>query len=236
MKFYTRSVLVVSVFVLFSVHCYRQFMLVKKNSHVASIEYVLQEFVSNQDRQAALLHYFDYFNNQTGADEFVVPNIVHYVRFKKKSWTFVEYICLRSAYVQQKPDYIVIHTDVDASDFRGKYWRWMQEESDLKSRLIILPTEIPTEIFGQRIRDIYRIHHGSDICRIRALIKYGGIYLDNDVYVVNNLDKYRKFEMTVGWINHPNETLGSMVLIANKNARFLSLYYDNYKKYEEDKW
>ena len=26
------------------------------------------------------------------------------------------------------------------------------------------------------------------------MMKYGGIYLDNDVYVIKNLDKYRKFE------------------------------------------
>ena len=40
-------------------------------------------------------------------------------------------------------------------------------------------------------------------------MKYGGIYLDNDVYVVQNLDKYRKFEMVIGWDN--GKSLGNQV-------------------------
>ena len=30
-------------------------------------------------------------------------------------------------------------------------------------------------------------------------MNYGGIYLDNDVYVVDSLDEYRKYEMVVSW-------------------------------------
>ena len=194
-KFYSRRcVLIVLAIILLSVTCYWQGAFVlKKNGDTDSADFVLRELILNQDRQAALLHYFDGFNNQTGAGDIVVPNIIHYVRFKKKSWSFAEYICLRSAYVQQKPDYIVIHTDVDVGQYRGKYWRWIQQESDLKSRLIILATEMPTEIFGQPIQEMYQVHHGSDIIRIRALMKYGGIYLDNDVYVVNRwLDQSSK--------------------------------------------
>jgi mannosyltransferase OCH1-like enzyme len=32
----------------------------------------------------------------------------------------------------------------------------------------------------------------ADVLRLLILKKYGGIYLDNDIFVVNNLDKYRK--------------------------------------------
>ena len=31
------------------------------------------------------------------------------------------------------------------------------------------------------------------------LRKYGGMYLDNDIYVINSLDKYRRFEFVLGW-------------------------------------
>jgi len=41
------------------------------------------------------------------------------------------------------------------------------------------------------------------------MMKYGGIYLDNDVYVVQNLDKYRKFELVMGW--DEGQFLGSQV-------------------------
>lgn len=176
---------------------------------------------------------FDGFDNQTGANKFIVPNIVHYIRLNKKSWTFVEYICLRSVYVNQRPDFIFIHTNI-LNGFKGKYWKWIQEEVDLKSRLIAVPVQLPSEVFGQKFNPNWRIHHGSDVIRIQALMKYGGIFLDNDVYVVHNLDKYRKFEMTLGWPK--NESLGNMVLFANKKARFLRLWRDNYRDYHADKW
>ena len=175
---------------------------------------------------------FNGFNNETGADHFIVPNIVHYVRFYKKSWTFVEYICMRSAYINQRPDYIFIHTDVD--EFKGKYWKWVLREPDFRSRIVRIPTPVPDNIFGQKFLPEWQLYHGSDVTRILVLLKYGGIYLDNDVYVVNNLNKYRKFEMTLGWFE--NGALGTMVLIANKNARFLKLWLDDYRDYKKEEW
>ena len=41
------------------------------------------------------------------------------------------------------------------------------------------------------------------------MMKYGGIYLDKDVYVVQNLDKYREFELVMGW--DEGQFLGSQV-------------------------
>lgn len=194
-----------------------------------------QRILKDLDRNFDAEGYFDFegFNNSVGADRLIVPNIIHYIRFNKKSFTFVEYICLRSAYIHQRPDYIFIHTDV-VGGFRGKYWSWIQQEEDLQSRVIVLAIETPSDIFGQPFNDLWRFHHGSDVARIRSLMKYGGIYLDNDVYVVGNLDKYRKYEMTLGWPR--NQSLGNMVIVANRNARFLSLWLDNYRDYKKDLW
>lgn len=64
--------------------------------------------------------------------------------------------------------------------------------------------------------------------RILVLMNFGGIYLDNDVYLVNSLDKYRIYEMTVSW-DGDNEAIGNQVLIANRNARFLRAYFDSYR-------
>jgi hypothetical protein len=65
-------------------------------------------------------------------------------------------------------------------------------------------------------------------------MEYGGIFLDNDVNVVQNLTKFRKFEMALGW--EDNKCFGTQVLIANKNARFLRLWLDSYRQYYPDKW
>lgn len=77
---------------------------------------------------------FENFNNETGVDHFIVPNIIHFVQFNRSSFKFFEYICLRSAYLQQRPDYIFIHTDM-TSGFKGKYWNWIENELDFISVL-----------------------------------------------------------------------------------------------------
>lgn len=64
-----------------------------------------------------------------------------------------------------------------------------------------------------------------------VLMNFGGIYVDNDVYVVNSLDKYRNYEMTLSW-DSDELFIGSQVLIANRNARFLKAYFDSYRQYK----
>lgn len=63
---------------------------------------------------------FNGFNNVTGADKFIVPNIVHYIRFQQIRFTFIEYICLISVYTYHRPSLILIHTDVNKyGGFKG---------------------------------------------------------------------------------------------------------------------
>ena len=67
---------------------------------------------------------------------------------------------------------------------------------------------------------------------------FGGIYLDNDVYVLKNMDKFRVFEMCLGVdpksIKKKELTLGNQVMVAHKNARFLRIWYESYRQYDPD--
>jgi hypothetical protein len=94
--------------------------------------------------------------------------------------------------------------------------------------------EAPAEIFGQKLNEGWRFYHGSDIGRIHVLMKYGGIYVDNDAYVIRSLDKYRKFEFVINW--DENQFMGTQVITAHKDARFLPLWLDSYRDYRSDKW
>ena len=175
---------------------------------------------------------FDGFNNETGADEFIVPNVIHYIRFNKTSFSFVDYVCIRSAWINHRPETIYFHTNVDK--FSGVYWDRMVQDAEFFQRIKVVPIKLPSEVFGQPLSTGWRLFHGSDVARIRMMTQYGGIYLDNDIYVVRNLDKYRKFEIAMGW--DENQFLGSQVIIAHKEARFLDLWLDTYREYHADKW
>ena len=177
---------------------------------------------------------FEDFDNQTGAEHFIVPNVVHFIHYDKTELSFVDYVVLRAAMRNHRPDAIFIHSNIPEAPRIGKYWDWIRKDVELWSRIKFLYLEAPTEIFGQQLSTGWRLHHGSDIGRIRLLMKYGGIYLDNDVYVIKNLDKYRKFEFVINW--DENQFMGTQVIVAHKDARFLKEWLETYREYHSDRW
>ena len=175
---------------------------------------------------------FEGFNNETGSETGTdfVPNIIHFLRFKQKTFTFVDAVCVLSAFKNHRPDKILFHTDFGS--FVGPYWEKVKNTPGIVYEF--RNVALPDTIFGQNFSKAFHLWHASDVTRIRILMEYGGIFLDNDVYVVQNLNRFRKFEMTLGWDD--NQCIGTQVLIANKNARFLRLWLDSYQQYHPDLW
>ncbi|KAJ9587789.1 hypothetical protein L9F63_018772, partial [Diploptera punctata] len=173
---------------------------------------------------------FEGFNNETGVNEYIVPNIVHFVRFNQPEFSFVEAVTVLAAFKNQKPDKIMFHTD--SSNFTGKHWEKIVSTPGLVYELV--KTTIPDSIFNQKLNEGWQVYHGGDVTRIKTLMKYGGIYLDNDAYIIQSLDRFRKFEFTIGW--DYKAAMGNQILLANKDARFLPLWLESYKDYHRDKW
>ena len=177
---------------------------------------------------------FEGFNNVTGAERLIVPNIIHFIRFGDFELKFIDYLVLLAAMRNHRPDKFYIHTNEPDVQYTGKYWDWVRKDEELWTRIKVLYLEVPTEIFGQQLYEDWYNYHGSDIERIRVLMKYGGIYLDNDVFIIRSLDKYRKYELAISW--DENQLMGNQVIIAHKDARFLALWLDSYRNYRSDLW
>ncbi|CAN8002968.1 unnamed protein product [Ixodes hexagonus] len=158
---------------------------------------------------------------------FIVPNIVHFIRLGYEPLFFVEAICIRAAWLQQRPDALMIHCDKCNVTVNSPLWYLVKDIPGLSLRYI----ERPMEIFGVKLR---YIEHTSDVLRAVVLMKHGGIYLDGDSYLVKNLDVYRRYEMSIGW--HVGKSVGTQVLVAHKDARYLKLWYDSYRLYRPDLW
>ncbi|XP_069679840.1 uncharacterized protein [Periplaneta americana] len=175
---------------------------------------------------------FEGFNNITGSNdgEYIVPNIIHFLRFKESNFSFVDAVCVLSAFRNHHPDKIMFHTDVES--FIGPYWEKIKNTPGIVYEIVNVT--LPTHIYGQKFSKGYHLWHAGDVTRIRILMKYGGIFLDNDVYVVQNFNKYRKYEFAIGW--DENQCIGTQVLVANKKARFLKLWLESYKQYYADQW
>lgn len=165
-------------------------------------------------------------NVSVNEDNFV-PNFVHFVRLGNKSLSFVEVVCIRAAWIQQSPDILMIHCDNCSATKQSPFWKHIKDIPRLSLRHI----EKPETIFG---KNISHVQHASDIVRIRVLREYGGIYLDSDCYLVKNLDKYRRYELAIGW--PPGQFVGTQVIAAHKDAEYLRLWYELYHDYRPSEW
>lgn len=177
---------------------------------------------------------FTGFDNVTGTADghYIVPNYVHFLRFGKKKLSFVHMICLLAAFKHQKPDKLFVHTDADRLE--GKYWDILWNTPGFKDVLVVEQTELPREIFGQKLNQAWANFHGADVARLLAMMKYGGIYLDNDSYIIRSLNDFRKYEMAIGW--RVGKNMGNQVFVAHKDARFLKLWLDTYRQYKPKEW
>ncbi|XP_064454727.1 uncharacterized protein LOC135366003 [Ornithodoros turicata] len=169
--------------------------------------------------------YFYGVDNSTGFNSYVVPNVVHYVRFGQPDVSFIDAVSMRSAYINHAPDQIVVHCDV--CQLGGPYSYMIRDIPIIKFN----KRPPPKSIYGRKVS---WIEHASDIARLQILLRYGGIYLDNDCIVIQPMHHFRHFEMSVGW--PPEEYMGNMLFVATPGARFLRLYQELYRGYNSSLW
>lgn len=177
---------------------------------------------------------FENFDYMSGAPlgVYIVPNVVHFIRFGEKNMTFIEAVCILAALKNQRPDKLVIHAD--HVEQTGKYWEVVREHPLSQGVLEVRFRPQPSSIFGKELSRQWRPYHAGDVARLEVLMEEGGIFLDGDSYIVKSLDGFRKFEMTLGW--QEGGGISNQVIIAHRNARFLYEWYDSYREYNKSSW
>ena len=92
---------------------------------------------------------FQDFNNETGADRFIVPNIIHFIRFNQTEYSLIDYVVIKAAMRNPRPDFFYIHTNVAIPHFTGRYWELIKKDYEISSRIRFFHLDLPSEIFGQ---------------------------------------------------------------------------------------
>ncbi|KAH6923780.1 hypothetical protein HPB50_006717 [Hyalomma asiaticum] len=179
-------------------------------------EHRLQNFTDIEGRPKS---FYD-TDGTSGYNYDIVPDIIHLVRYNQPELTFIDVVCLRSMYLNHRPAKIYVHCD--QCGFTGNYTRLVEGIT-----FTFISTVFPKEVFGIKIENS---HHSTDVARLRALLRYGGIYLDGDVFVVQSLRRFLRYEATVSC--QEKGSFGNMIMIHHKNSRFLRLYMDTYRQGE----
>ncbi|KAK8787672.1 hypothetical protein V5799_022552 [Amblyomma americanum] len=77
-------------------------------------------------------------------------------------------------------------------------------------------------------------HHSTDVTRLRILMRYRGIYLDRDVFVVRTLRQFLRYEATLTCPQ--GQAIGNMLMILHIDSRLLKLYHETYREFNDTLW
>ena len=109
----------------------------------------------------ANMSFDDSFDNYKGADRLIVPNIIHFIRYNKFELGFIDYVVLKAAMRNHRPDHFYFHTNILDVQYTGKYWDLVRNDKDLWSRIKVFFLDIPKTIFGQKLSEYWRVYHGG---------------------------------------------------------------------------
>ena len=102
---------------------------------------------------------FEKFDNVSGTNQYIVPNIIHYINLNQPEIKFGHYLSIISAWLNQKPDQIYIHCN--KCNFSGLYWDMLNEIKELMSKIIMKKiNHYNPKIFGLKAG---WVHHKSDV-------------------------------------------------------------------------
>ncbi|KAL1469611.1 hypothetical protein MTO96_024906 [Rhipicephalus appendiculatus] len=163
-------------------------------------------------------------DGHTGYSHDIIPDIVHLVRYNQTEINFIDVLSFRSLYINHRPEKIYVHCS--PCGFTGNYTHLLEGIN-----FTFIATVFPKEVFNIYIEERY---HSTDVVRLRALLYYGGIYMDRDVFVVQSLRRYLRYEGTISC--PPGGTMGNMIMIFHKNSRFLRLYLNSYRQLNDSIW
>lgn len=147
-----------------------------------------------------------------------VPNIVHYILYGKGEFNFYSFVSFISVIRFVRPCAVLIHGDAVPDSV---YWMLIL---NLFPNIIQVTRTIPDNIFGTPVR--HRTHI-SDIMRIEALLRYGGIYLDMDMVLTRPIEFLRKYPCTMSRMH--SFTVASAFIMSEKNTTFLHKWLDGYR-------
>ncbi|XP_077977418.1 uncharacterized protein LOC144432978 [Glandiceps talaboti] len=160
-------------------------------------------------------------------DHFVVPNIAHYIWFTCHQYNFINLVSMLSAHRTMKAEKIFFHTDCEPT---GELW---EEAKTLIPTLEIHNMSRPQMVFGKKLNPKWP-EHSADVARLQVLSQWGGVYLDTDVFVLAPLEPLRYYDYAVGRAS--DIAVSNGIILANKNATFLQIFYESYKNYNAKCW
>jgi hypothetical protein len=161
----------------------------------------------------------------------MIPNIVHFnygLIPQNDNFLFVYYIAVLSCKLINNPDKIYFYYHYEPT---GYWWDKTKELVD------IIKIDIPNFIGKKPLK---KVAHKSDIARMEALKKYGGIYLDIDTICIKSYKHLLNNCFFIGnEITESGKNMGlcNAIMGTEPNGSFITEWWNNYEAYfNSDGW
>jgi hypothetical protein len=157
-------------------------------------------------------------NQAEEAPHYLIPDLIHVVWLYTGDVEVWVYLHLLSMLVKQPTCLLYVHSFETPI---GPFWDIL--ESTGRIRLHFWERNVS-------IHDIQPIisFHKSDIIRLKALQRFGGIYLDLDVVLARTVDPLRTNKFVLGQTGHQKEICNAVIL-STTDSEFLTRWIEEYK-------
>lgn len=143
------------------------------------------------------------------------PNIVHFLYFGGRPFSYVNYMAVRAAYEVQRPDVIYMHCTEEPVG--NPNWEAIRPYVTLRKLDDI------THFEG---KDIPWPQYKSDIARIRILLTEGGIYLDNDMILTKPIHELLGRSTVMSYESKTGHALSNAFIATPANSPFLKIWLE----------
>ena len=143
------------------------------------------------------------------------PNIVHFLYFGGRPFSYVNYMAVRAAYEVQRPDAIYMHCTEEPVG--NPNWEAIRQYVTLRKLDDI------THFEG---KDIPWPQYKSDIARIRILLAEGGIYLDNDMVLTKPIHELLGRSTVMSYESKTGHALSNAFIATPANSPFLKIWLE----------
>ena len=196
---------------------------------------------------------FPGLNSVQPANNLIVPSVVHQI-YDYQNPNFFLYLSLICVQRYIRPERHILWVNDEGRYRKGHWQSWQNNannqatkswEFDLAELIRLNKIEVKFLTFpmhppGNSSTYAPNKAHRSDFVRLEALTTIGGIYLDTDAFVINNLAELRQHNFTMSFDNIVNpdksapKRLNNGVMLAAPQSQFLHLWAKKYAQFNPE--
>lgn len=203
--------------------------------HFRDIRNVDQYFDSSEDQMTEIFDFKDTFEEKQCFDSVTpapnpIPKIVHIAWLENPELDFMTYLTIRSAIVSIRPERINLHyTSLNETN------EWFLQ---LRDHLYLVQHDLQKE-YRKEVEENWEIQQITDLVRLDAIEKEGGIYLNKDVLALRPFDNLlnSNTDVVMGHQGADRNALSNAVIVGRRGSAFIKRWragYGNFSAEEEN--